>query len=102
TVCDRFFHELLAIDATPVVMYVDQDLVSGLARGNGEEPDLALAGLQTLGWLLDAVIDCVPNDVCQWITDHFDHLAVELDVAALDIDEHLLAELRGEIANHAR
>ena len=50
----------------------------------------------------DAVVDRVADDVGQRIADHLDHLAVELDVAALDIDQHLLAELGRQVADHAR
>ena len=67
-----------------------------------QDADLALAGLQPLGRGLDAVIDRVADDVGQGIADHLDHLAVELDVAALDIDQHLLAELGRQVADHAR
>jgi hypothetical protein len=48
------------------------------------------------------VIDRVADDVGQRIADHLDHLAIELDVAALDIDQHLLAELGRQVADHAR
>ena len=67
-----------------------------------QQADLALAGLQALGRRLDAVIDRVADDVGQRIADHLDHLAVELDVAAVDIDQHLLAKLGGQVADHAR
>ena len=48
------------------------------------------------------MIDRIAHDVGQRIADHLDHLAVELDVAAFDVDEHLLAKLGGQVANHAR
>ena len=67
-----------------------------------QDADLALAGLQPFGRRLDAVIDRVADDVGQGIADHLDHLAIELDVAALDIDQHLLAELGRQVADHAR
>ena len=38
----------------------------------------------------------------QGISDHFDHLAIELDVATLDVDQHLLAKVGREIADHPR
>ena len=99
---DRFFDQPLAVDAAAVVLDVDQDLVARLARRDGQHADLALAGLQPLGRRLDAVIDRVADDVGQRIADHLDHFAIELDVAALDIDQHLLAELGRQVADHAR
>ena len=38
----------------------------------------------------------------QRIADHLDHLAIELDVAAVDVDQHLLAKLGRQVADHAR
>ena len=67
-----------------------------------EDADLALARLEPLRRLFDAVIDRVADDVGQRIADHLDHLAIELDVAALDIDQHLLAELGRQVADHPR
>ena len=99
---DRLFDQLLAVDAAAVVLDVDQDLVARLARRDRQDADLALAGLQPLGGLFDAVIDRVADDVGQRIADHLDHLAIELDVAALDIDQDLLAELGRQVADHAR
>ena len=99
---NRLFDQLLAVDAAAVVLDVDQNLVARLAGGDGEDADLALAGLHPLGRGLDAVVDGVADDVGQGIADHLDHLAVELDVAALDIDQHLLAELGRQVADHPR
>ncbi len=48
------------------------------------------------------MIDRIAHDVGQRIADHLDHLAIELDVAAFDIDQDLLAELGRQVANHAR
>ena len=67
-----------------------------------QDADLALARLEPRGGALDAVVDRVADDVGQGIADHLDHLAVELDVAALDVDQDLLVELAGEVADHAR
>ena len=65
-------------------------------------PISRLPALQPLGGRLDAMIDRVADDVGQRIADHLDHLAIELDVAAVDIDQHLLAELGRQVADHAR
>ncbi len=67
-----------------------------------KDADLALAGLEPFRGLFDAVIDGVADDVGQRIADHLDHLAIEFDVAAFDVDQHLLAELGGQVADHAR
>ena len=99
---DRLLDQFLAVHAAAVVVNVDEDLVARLTRRDGENADFALAGLQAIGRKLDAVIDRVADDVGQRIADHLDHLAIELDVAPLDIDQHLLAQLGGEVADHAR
>jgi hypothetical protein len=99
---ERLGYQLLAVDAAPVVFDIDEDLVARLARRYGEDPDLPLAGLQPVGRHFDPVIHRVADDVRERIADHLDHLAVELDVAAFDIDEHLLAKLRRKVADHAR
>ena len=51
---------------------------------------------------LEAMVDRVADDVGQRIADHLDHLAIELDVAAVQLEPDLLAELGGEVADHAR
>ncbi len=99
---DRFLHQPVAVDAAPVVVDVDQDLVAGLARRHGEDADLALAGLEPFGRRLDAVVHGIADDVGQRIADHLDHLAIQFDVATFDIDQHLLAELCREIAHQPR
>ena len=99
---DGFLDQPFAVDAAAVVGDVDQNLVARLARRDRQQADLALAGLEPLGRKLDAMVDRVADDVGQGIADHLDHFAVQLDVAAVDIDHHLLAELGGQVADHAR
>ncbi len=48
------------------------------------------------------MVDRVADDVEQGIAHQLDHLAVQLDVGALDGQRHQLAELPGGIADHAR
>ncbi len=83
-------------------MDVDQNLVARLACRDGEDADFALAHLQTLGGSFNPVIDGVADDMRQRIADHLDHFAVQFDVAAIDIDKHLLAELGRQVAHHPR
>ena len=99
---DRLLEQPFAVDSAAVVMDVDQNLVARLPSRDGKDADLALAGLQALGGLLNPVIDRVTDDVRQGIADHFDHFAIQLDVAAFDIDQHLLAELGRQVADHPR
>ena len=56
-------------------------------------PISRLPALSRSAGSLDAVVDGIADDVGQRIADHLDHLAIELDVAAFDIDQDLLAEL---------
>jgi hypothetical protein len=97
----RFLDQLFTVDAASVILDIDEDLVARLPSGNGKQADLALAGLQTVSRLFDAVIHRVPDDVRQRIADHFDHLAIELDIAALDVDEDLLAKLGRQVPHHS-
>ncbi len=48
------------------------------------------------------MIDRIADDVGQRIADHLDHLAVELNVAAVHHEQNLLGKLGREIAHHAR
>jgi hypothetical protein len=53
-------------------------------------------------WFPDWRAETIADDVRQRIADHLDHLAVEFDIAAFDVDQHLLAELGRQVANHTR
>ena len=80
------------LDAALVVTNVDQYLIAGLASGNRQDPDLAFARLQALRGRFNSVVNRVSNDVRERVTDHLDHFAIEFDVAALNVHEHLLAK----------
>ena len=99
---DRLADQRVAVDAAAVVGHLDQDLVAGLARRDAQIAGLVLAGLGPALLVLDAMIDRVADDVGQRIADHLDHLAIELDVAAVDLELDRLAQLGGEIAHHPR
>ena len=90
---ERFCDQLLAVDPATIVMNVDQDLVARLARRDRKDSDLALSRLEAFCGRFDAMIDGIADDVGQGIADHLDHFAIELDVAAFDIDQHLLSKL---------
>ena len=92
----------LAVDAAAVVGGLDQDLVAGLARRDPERAGRGLAGGGALVGRLDAMVDRVADDMGQGIADHLDHLAVELDVAAVGLEPDLLAEIGGKIADQPR
>src|SRR5690606_29005095 len=80
---------------------LDQDLVPRLARADPQNAGRRLAGVRTVFGALDAVVDRVADDVGERIADHLDHLAVQLDVAAIDLKRHALAELARYVAHHA-
>ena len=92
--------ERFGVDAPAVVRDLDPDLVARLARGDAKHADGTLVA--ALLRRLDAVIDRVADDVAQRIADHLDHLAIELDIAAIHLEPHLLAKIGAQIANHAR
>ena len=46
------------------------------------------------------MIDRIADDMGKWIANHLDHLAVQFDIAAVDIDKYLLAELGGQVPDH--
>ena len=93
---------LFQIDAAAVVSDDEADLVARLARCKFEHTDFALATFQACNWRFDTVIDGVTDDVGQRIADHLDHLAIEFDLASLEIDHDLLAELVRQVAHEAR
>ncbi len=98
----RLADQSFAVDAAAVVGDLDQYLVAGLAGGDPERAGGLLAGLGAQLGRLDAVVDRVADDMGERIADHLDHLAVELDVAAVGFEPDLLAEVGGEVADHAR
>ena len=48
------------------------------------------------------MIDGVADQMHEWVAHDLDHFAVDFDVAALDLDHHLLAEFVRQVADHAR
>ena len=72
-----------------------------MPRGDGEQADLALALGKACRRALDPVVDGVADDVGERIADRLDHLAVQLHVAAVKVDHHLLAELGRKVADKA-
>ncbi len=50
---------------------------------------------------LQPVIHGIADDVGQRIADHLDHLAIQLDILALDGEGDGLAQLLTQIAHHA-
>ncbi len=99
---DRLLDEALVVDAAAVVGDLDQYLVARLARIDAQRARGRLGGALALGGHLDAMIDRVADDMGQRIADHLDHLAIELDVAAVDHQHDLLVELGRQIAHHPR
>src|SRR4029079_11233687 len=60
---DRLLDQLLPVDSAAVIVDVDQDLVARLACRDGENSDLAFAGLEPFRGKLDPVVDGVADDV---------------------------------------
>ena len=98
----RLADERVAVDAAAVVGDLDQDLVARLARRDLERAGSLLAGGGALLGAFDAVIDRVADDMGERIADHLDHLAIQLDVAAVGLEADLLAELGGKVADQPR
>ena len=99
---DRLGGEPVAVDPAAVVHDADVDRVAALARRDRQHAGLALARGEAVGRRLDAVVDRVADDVQQRVADQLDHLAVELDLAVLELDEDLLAELGRKVAHQPR
>src|SRR5690554_3259669 len=91
--------EPVAIDTATIVHDADVDRIARLTGGHGQDACFALGGCAALGRRLNAVIDGIADDVQQGITDQLDHLAVEFDLAALDLDEDLLAEFGRKVSD---
>ena len=90
------------VDAAAVVGDFDEDLVARLTRGDDQAARFALARRAAIRRRLDTMVDRIADDVEQGIAHQLDHLAIQLDVGALNGQCHKLAELPGGIADHAR
>jgi hypothetical protein len=99
---DRPAGELVPVDAGAVVGDLEQDLVSRLPSADPQAAGFPLAGREPRRGAFDAVIDGVADDVGERVPDHLEHLAVDLDVAAVDLEGDLLAGLAGNVADHPR
>ena len=91
-----------AVDAAAVVAI---SIRIWLPAWRAETGAAGLAGLPAVDPILgrlEAMVDRVADDMGQRIADHLEHLAIELDVAAVHFEPDLLAELGGKIADHAR
>jgi len=91
---DRLGDDAVFIQPVPVIADHDGDGVARLPRRDGEQTNLALAIGEASGRRFDPVVDRIADDVGQRVADRLDHLAVEFNVAAVEIDHHLLAEFR--------
>src|ERR1041385_256399 len=64
-------------------------------------PSRGLPRLEPLRGGLDAVVRCVPHQVGKRVGEAVEHRAVELDVAALDLEPDLLAQVATQVSHHA-
>ena len=96
-----FLAQALGVDPAAIIGNDQADLVARLSSCKTKQADFALALFQSLRRCFHAMIDGVADDVGERIADHLDHLAVELDLAALEIHHDLLAELAGQVADQA-
>ena len=90
------------IDAATVVADGDDNVAAGVAGGDLEDAGLLLAGRTALVRHLQSVVERVADEVHERIAEHVDDGAVELGVLAGQHQLHLLAELRGQVADEAR
>ena len=95
-------HTATDVDPAPVVGDLDHDLVARLPRGDRQPPGIALARGPAVGGCLQPVVDRVADDVDQRIAHHLDHLAVQLDIRAVDLQRDRLAQFARGIAHHPR
>src|SRR5690606_27005262 len=95
---DRLGGESIAVDAPAIVHDADVDRVAGLAGGHRQPAGLAFTRREAVRRRFDPMINRVAEKVHQWITDQFDHLAIEFDFTILELDENLLAQFGGKVA----
>ena len=99
---ERLVPDRLQVDSVTVVRDLDVHLAA-FVEGAQQEPSLCwLLGGQAVGRALHAVIDAVADQVGQGILDRLDDGLVELGLAALHLDAHLLAAHQRQIAHDAR
>ncbi len=96
---DALRQQLGGIDPLPVVGHLDDDAIARLARHDRQPPGLGLARSPSRLGRLDAMVDRIAHDMDQRIAQQLDHLAVQLDVGAVDRQRHLLAQRRRRIAH---
>jgi hypothetical protein len=98
---ERLGDQIVGRDAAAVVDYLDHDLVARLARRDADGAGLGLACREPVGGCLDTVVEGVADDVGEGIEDHLDHLAVHLDIAALEYQLDLFVQVVADVAHHA-
>ncbi len=99
---DGLGRKAVCIDTATVIGDDDRYLITCLARGKFQQTDFPLAGFQAFARTFQSVIDCVADNVRQWIAHHFHHLAVEFDLATFEIHHDLLAEFGRQIPHQSR
>ena len=98
----RLGPQLLGVDARTVVPDLDLHVAALLEGRQGKRPLGRLAGRLPSLRSFDPVIDGVAHEVGQWIPEGLEDRPVELDLLAFDDESASLAELRSQVAHHAR
>ena len=90
------------VDATTVVLNLDDDMVALAARAQNNRGDRGFPCRRALGAQLDAVIHRVAHDMEQRLEQHLDDRLVGFGLLALDDQPHRLRQRFRHLAHKAR
>ncbi len=98
---DRLAVEPVQIEPRAVVAQDERDLVALLPEGDADAPALGLAGRAARRRRFDAVDQRIAQHVLERRADLLQHAAVELDLAAFDLELRLLLHLARRLPHGA-
>ena len=102
TLFERLFTDAGGVQPHAVIGDGDDDMATFMEGLQRDDAFFRLAGLDPVGRHFQAVIGGIAHHMGQRILDQFQHLAVELGIAAIHHQFDLLAEIGGDVTDNAR
>ena len=96
---NRLGADPLGIEPTAIVGHFDHDLIARLLRGQVDDRLRGFSGRAAHLGRFDAMIHAVAQDMHDRIADDIDHFPVDLDIAALDLQQNILLQVQRGIAH---
>ena len=88
------------VEATPIIGYADDDVLSKLFGNEGHEACPRLANGFALTGVLDAVVDGVPKEMDDGVLYLLEDAFIQLGVSTYDLKAGFLTSSTSEISNH--